>query len=83
MSLKQKYKVIKKVQEHLKKKRKAARGTKAPKIKDPGLPSQWPFKEDLVKEFAFKRAQIMAEEQRKKDERKAARQVGDPRSHSG
>ncbi|MEW5304726.1 MAG: hypothetical protein WDW36_007318 [Sanguina aurantia] len=77
VSLKQKYKVIKKVQEHLKKKRKAARGTKAPKIKDPGLPSQWPFKEDLVKEFAFKRAQIMAEEQRKKDERKAARQAKD------
>jgi nuclear GTP-binding protein len=42
---------------------------------DPGLPSQWPFKEELVKEFAFKRAQILADEKRKKDEKKARRMV--------
>jgi len=43
---------------------------------DPGLPSQWPFKEELVKEFAWKRAQILADEKRKKEEKKARRMVG-------
>ncbi len=79
MSLKQKYKVIRKVKEHHKKKRKELKkaGGKEKRPKDPGLPQQWPFKEDLIKEFAFKRAQILAEEKRKKEEKKARRQVRD------
>lgn len=80
LTLHQKYKVQKKVKQHHQKKRKEAKanarkGIKAPKPKDPGLPSQWPFKEELVKEFAWKRAQILAEEKRKREERKARRQV--------
>lgn len=78
MTLKQKYKIIKKVKEHHKKKKKELKkkGLTEPKRKDPGLPSQWPFKEELIKEFAWKRAQILADEKRKKEERKARRQVG-------
>lgn len=77
MTLKQKYKIIKKVKQHHKKKKKEMKklGIKPKGPKDPGLPGQWPFKEELVKEFAWKRAQILAEEQRKKDEKKARRQV--------
>ncbi len=77
MSLRQKYKVIRKVKEHHRKKRKELKksGAKPKAPKDPGLPSQWPFKEDLVKEFAFKRAQILADEKRKKEEKKARRLV--------
>eukprot|EP00983_Pelagomonas_calceolata_P075181 1152880-Pelagomonas_calceolata.AAC.6 len=39
------------------------------------LLAPWPFKEELVKEFAWKRAQILADEKRKKDEKKARRMV--------
>lgn len=85
MTLKQKYKILRKVKEHHRKKRKEERkaaknGTKKKKvIKDPGLPSQWPYKEELVKEFAFLKAQALADEKRKKEERKAARQAGPSR----
>lgn len=81
MTLKQKYKIIRKVKEHHRKirkeERKAAKnGTKKKKVvKDPGLPSQWPYKEELVKEFAFLRAKALADEKQKKEERKLARQA--------
>jgi nuclear GTP-binding protein len=77
MTLKQKYKVIRKVKEHHKKKRKEMKkkGIKPKGPKDPGLPAQWPFKEELIKEFAFKRAQILADEKRKKEEKRARRLV--------
>lgn len=81
MTLKQKYKIIKKVREHHRKIRKEERksakgGSKKKKVvKDPGLPAQWPYKEELVKEFAFLRAKAVADEKRKKEERKLARQV--------
>ncbi len=63
--------------EHHKKKRREERKTgKKPKgPKDPGLPQQWPFKEELVKEFAWKRQQILESEKAKKQERKRAREV--------
>jgi len=75
MTLKQKYKIIKKVKEHHKKKKKELKkkGIKPKGPKDPGLPAQWPFKDELIKEFAWKRAQILADEKRKKEERKARR----------
>jgi hypothetical protein len=50
--------------------------------KDPGLPSQWPFREELVKEFAFKRAQILAAEKLKKDQKKARRAVRGALAHT-
>lgn len=67
--------MIKKVREHHRKKRKELKklGKHAPKEKDPGIPSQWPFKEELVKELAWKRQQILMEERLKKEERRAAR----------
>jgi hypothetical protein len=76
-TLRAKYKVIRKVKEHHRKKRKELKkqGGKPKAPKDPGLPAQWPFKEDLIKEFAFKRAQILADEKRKKEEKKARRLV--------
>ena len=81
LSLHQKYKIRRKVKEHHRKKAKELKkthGGKAPKgPKDPGLPSQWPFREELVKEFAFKRAQILADEKMKKDAKKARRTVSD------
>lgn len=77
-TLKQKYKVIKKVKEHHKKKAKelrkqvkAGRKPKAPK--DPGIPSQWPFKQELVKELEWEKQRILATEKQKKAERRAAR----------
>ena len=80
MTLRQKHKIMRKVKEHARKKRKdenkaKAAGIKPKKIKDPGLPSQWPYKEELVKEFAFMRAQALAEDKRKKEERKSSAQV--------
>ena len=83
-TLKQKYKIIKKTREHHRKKRKeerkaASSGKGKSKanlaLKDPGIPSQWPFKEELIKEFAWKKQQILLEEKARKDERKRAREV--------
>jgi nuclear GTP-binding protein len=75
LSLRQKYKIIKKVKEHHKKKRKELKksGNAAKAPKDPGIPSQWPFKEELIKELAWKRQQILMDEKKKKDDRKRAR----------
>ena len=57
-TLKQKYKLIKKVKEHHKKRRREdARnkrlGIKSRSPKDPGLPAEWPYKEELMKEIDF------------------------------
>lgn len=74
-TLKQKYKVIKKVKEHHKKKAKLAKktGRKVKPPKDPGIPSQWPFKQELVKELEWEKQRALAEQQRKKEERRLAR----------
>lgn len=75
MSLKQKYKIVKKVKEHHKKKakeeKKSGRKQKAPK--DPGIPSQWPFKADLLKELDWEKQRATAVEKQKKEQRKRAR----------
>jgi hypothetical protein len=78
LSLKQKYKIIKKVKDHHKKKRKELKksGKKPKEPKDPGIPSAWPFKEELLKEMAWKRQQILMSEKQKREERKRAREVG-------
>jgi L-cysteine desulfidase len=74
-TLKQKYKVIKKVKEHGRKLRKEARksGKKQKAPADPGLPKQWPFKQELIAELDEKRRLILEAEAAKKAERKAAR----------
>jgi hypothetical protein len=76
--------VIKKVREHHRKKRKEERklGKKAQKVKDPGIPAQWPFKEELIKELAWKRQQILMDEKAKREERKRAREVRARRASS-
>lgn len=67
------------VKEHHRKKRKdlkklesAGKGKKKA-LKDPGIPNQWPFKDELIAELQQKRLDILAEEQRRKEERKAKR----------
>ena len=57
-TLKQKYKLIKKVKEHHRKKRKEENkkkrlGIKPKAPKDPGIPAQWPYKDELMKEIDF------------------------------
>ena len=62
MSLKQKYKIVKKVKEHHKKKakeeKKSGRKQKAPK--DPGIPNAWPFKADLLKELEWEKQRAVS-----------------------
>jgi len=83
-TLRQKYKAIRKCKEHHKKIAKEAKKTgrsggvakrKKALLKDPGIPKQWPFKEQMVQEMQQKRLAILAEEQRRKEDRKAARAV--------
>ena len=73
-TLRQKYKVIKKVKEHHKKKakeaKKAGRTGRQKLQKDPGIPSQYPFKEQLLKEIEFAKARSQAEAAQKKEQRK-------------
>ncbi|CAK9162382.1 unnamed protein product [Ilex paraguariensis] len=74
VSLKQKYKVIRKVKEHHKKKAKDAkkRGlNRKPKVeKDPGIPNDWPFKEQELKALEARRAKALEELEAKKAARK-------------
>jgi len=71
-TLKQKYKVIRKVKEHHKKKRKEENrlkrlGIKKKGPKDPGVPTAWPYKDELMKEIEYehekmdKKAEELAE----------------------
>jgi hypothetical protein len=73
------YKQIKKVKEHHKKKRrelkKSGRKPKEPKTVGSAIPSQWPFKEELLKEMAWKRQQVLMAEKQKREERKRNREV--------
>ncbi|KAH8099002.1 guanine nucleotide-binding protein [Aureococcus anophagefferens] len=69
-TLKQKYKIQKRVQEHDRKLRKLAKkGGKAPgkKFKDPGIPNSWPLKKELLEQVALAK---------EKAERKKARGGG-------
>ncbi|WCJ38107.1 Guanine nucleotide-binding protein-like NSN1 [Euphorbia peplus] len=74
ISLKQKHKVIRKVKEHHKKKAKEAKKlgfTKKPKAeKDPGIPNDWPFKEQELKALEARRARAIEELEQKKVARK-------------
>ncbi|KAI3411670.1 CP-type G domain-containing protein [Psidium guajava] len=74
VSLKKKYKVIKKVKEHHKKKAKEAKklGFKQKRKveKDPGIPNDWPFKEQELKALEERRARVLEELEEKKAARK-------------
>ncbi|PSR94921.1 Guanine nucleotide-binding protein like [Actinidia chinensis var. chinensis] len=74
VSLKQKHKVIRKVKEHHKKKAKEAKKlgmNRKPKAeKDPGIPNDWPFKEQELKALEARRARALEELEQKKAARK-------------
>lgn len=75
VTLKQKYKVIRKVKEHTRKVAKAARksGKKPKPPADPGIPKQWPFKQELIQELEEKKRLILEAEAAKKAAKKRAR----------
>lgn len=72
--LKKKYKILRKVKEHHKKKAKEAkklRFTNKKKVeKDPGIPNDWPFKEQELKALEARRARALEELEQKKAARK-------------
>ncbi|XP_019196647.1 PREDICTED: guanine nucleotide-binding protein-like NSN1 [Ipomoea nil] len=76
VSLKNKYKVIRKVKEHHKKKAKEAKkaqksGPHCKKVeKDPGIPNEWPFKEQELKALEDRRNRALEELEQKKAARK-------------
>ncbi|KAK9057426.1 hypothetical protein SSX86_022261 [Deinandra increscens subsp. villosa] len=74
VTLKQKHKVIKKVKEHHKKKAKEAKklglNKKARVEKDPGIPNDWPFKEQELKALEARRAKALDAIEQKKAARK-------------
>ncbi|KAL9262606.1 Guanine nucleotide-binding protein-like NSN1-like protein [Drosera capensis] len=74
VSLKKKYKIIRKVKEHHKKKAKEAKKLglhKHKKVeKDPGIPNDWPFKEEELKALEVRRARAVEELEQKKAARK-------------
>ncbi|CAN8269573.1 unnamed protein product [Cochlearia groenlandica] len=74
VTLKQKHKVLKKVKEHHKKKAKDAKKlgfNRKPRVeKDPGIPNDWPFKEQELKALEARRARALEEIELKKVARK-------------
>ncbi|KAK4756556.1 hypothetical protein SAY87_006683 [Trapa incisa] len=74
ITLKKKHKVIKKVKQHHKKKAKEAKklGLKNRRKveKDPGIPNDWPFKEQELKNLEERRARAVEELEQKKAARK-------------
>jgi len=81
LKLKDKFKIIRKVKEHNRKKRKEAKkaGKKKPSLlKDPGIPSNYPYREQVVKEMAFEKDRILATEAARKEALKQKRIVRPP-----
>ncbi|KAJ6833576.1 guanine nucleotide-binding protein-like NSN1 [Iris pallida] len=74
ISLKKKHKIIRKVKEHHKKKAKEAKklgvNNKRKVEKDPGIPNDWPFKEQELKTLEARRARALEELEQKKAARK-------------
>ncbi|KAF8709808.1 hypothetical protein HU200_029520 [Digitaria exilis] len=75
VTLRQKHKVLRKVKEHHRKKRKEAKkegkaGNRKKVEKDPGIPNEWPFKEQELKALEARRAQALQELELKKEARK-------------
>jgi nuclear GTP-binding protein len=72
--LKKKYKIIRKVKEHHKKKAKEAKKLvgkrKAPAEKDPGIPNAWPFKEEELQKLEVRKARALEAMEIKKQAKK-------------
>ncbi|KAL3828132.1 hypothetical protein ACJIZ3_016934 [Penstemon smallii] len=74
VTLRKKHKIIRKVKEHHKKKAKEAKKlglNKKPRVeKDPGIPNDWPFKEQELKALEVRRERAIQELEDKKAARK-------------
>lgn len=72
--LKKKHKIIRKVKEHHRKKAKEAKklglNRKTKVEKDPGIPNDWPFKEQELKALEARRSRVIEELEQKKALRK-------------
>ena len=69
-TLQQKYKIIKRTQDHKKKLKKGAiLHTRNAKVNDSGIPSQWPYKEELLKEVQRAKEKMEEAKQRAKEKR--------------
>jgi nuclear GTP-binding protein len=72
--LKKKYKILKRVKQHHQKKAKEAKklgvNHKKKPEKDPGIPNDWPFKEQELKALEVRRARAIEELEQKKAARK-------------
>ncbi|KAE8904385.1 hypothetical protein PF005_g15525 [Phytophthora fragariae] len=80
LSLHKKYKIARKVREHKRQERKSDKLNQHKKKKDPGIPNNWPFKEELLQQVEQARlaeieAQRQAQQQRKDDKKKAKQLV--------
>jgi nuclear GTP-binding protein len=76
--LRRKHKIVKKAKEHARKKKREMRkdilaGRKSTP-KDPGIPNNYPFKEELIKELDFNRERDRLKKERRKEENKLRRQ---------
>ncbi|XP_022575644.2 guanine nucleotide-binding protein-like NSN1 isoform X2 [Brassica napus] len=90
VTLKQKNKVLRKVKEHHKKKAKEANklgfNRKARAEKDPGIPNDWPYKEQELKALEARRASALEEIEQKKEahkEKAKKRKLEDEDTKSG
>eukprot|EP00897_Mesotaenium_endlicherianum_P007562 jgi/Mesen1/6834/ME000351S05950 len=73
MPLRKKYKILKKVKDHHKKKAKEAKKNENKKgkvEKDPGIPNAWPFKEQELAALEARRQRALEEVEKKKQEKK-------------
>ena len=74
-TLKDKYKIQRRVTETNRKRKKQAKkdlkaGKVIPKKKDPGIPNSWPFKQDLLKDIQRQREREQQQQQENKEKRK-------------
>ena len=79
-TLKQKYKVIRKVREHHKKKRKEENRLKrlgikpkGPRETNPGVPNAWPYKDELMREIDHEREKIEKKTEEMREAKRARR----------
>jgi nuclear GTP-binding protein len=78
VKLKDKFKIARKVKEHHKKQRKEAKKLEKKKpsvLKDPGIPANYPYREQVIKELQFEHQRIVAQRAEKRKAASERRQV--------
>ncbi|TMW65674.1 hypothetical protein Poli38472_008316 [Pythium oligandrum] len=88
LSLHKKYKIARKVREHKRQERKKEKLGQHKKKKDPGIPNNWPFKEELLQQVEQARlaeieSQKQAQQQRKEDKKERKRLEALERKNGG